>query len=381
MVTARVGLPCADRGAGGQQGSSRPRDPLAPAPDRPSRTTAAYDAAIAHAGTSWRHLRAPARRRDGTLPDPLRICDPLTGPALRRKSRTSGGALRRRQRRGIAGAEQLQGKELSYNNLVDLDAAGSWCRSSTQPAVAIIKHTNPCGCARAGATLLEAYRKALAMRSRSRPSAASSASIARSTRRPREEIAKTLRRSDRRPGLHARSALASFCRQEESAARATSQPAPHPLVVKSISGGYPCCRLPTPAQLDARRLMVRAPSAPPTDEDGQRWSSRWKVGQAREVERDRLRARRTDRRRRRGTDEPRGFGEVRRHESRAARLPAPWSPRTPSSLSRTVWKTSAKTGATAVIQPGGSVRDDEVIAAADRLGVAMVFTGVRHFRH
>src|SRR6185437_5471740 len=69
-------------------------------------------------------------------------------------------ALYGRQGAGIAGAEQLQGKELSYNNLVDLDAAWQLASEFSGPAVAIIKHTNPCGCAEQE-TLAEAYRKAL----------------------------------------------------------------------------------------------------------------------------------------------------------------------------------------------------------------------------
>ena len=68
-------------------------------------------------------------------------------------------ALYTNRRGGIAGAEQLQGKELSYNNLVDLDAAWQLIQEFEQPASAIIKHTNPCGCAEAAA-LAESYRRA-----------------------------------------------------------------------------------------------------------------------------------------------------------------------------------------------------------------------------
>ena len=78
-------------------------------------------------------------------------------------------------------------------------------------------------------------------------------------------------------------------------------------------------------------------------------------------------------------DEPRGRSALRRDEGRAAAGPARSRRPTPSSPSRTAWRAVANAGATAVIQPGGSVRDEEVIAAADRLGIAMVFTGVRHF--
>jgi phosphoribosylaminoimidazolecarboxamide formyltransferase/IMP cyclohydrolase len=62
---------------------------------------------------------------------------------------------------GIAGAEQLQGKELSFNNLVDLNACWDLAQEFDEPTVAIVKHTNPCGAA-TGATILEAYEKALA---------------------------------------------------------------------------------------------------------------------------------------------------------------------------------------------------------------------------
>ena len=72
-------------------------------------------------------------------------------------------ALYGRARPGIAGAEQLHGKELSYNNLVDLDAAWQLVCEFAAPAAAIIKHTNPCGCAEQD-TLAEAYRKAFEVR-------------------------------------------------------------------------------------------------------------------------------------------------------------------------------------------------------------------------
>ena len=70
-----------------------------------------------------------------------------------------------------------------------------------------------------------------------------------------------------------------------------------------------------------------------------------------------------------------------RRGTRACRSPARWSRRTRSSRSATASTWSPTAGAVAVIQPGGSMRDDEVIAAADERGIAMVFTGIRHFRH
>ena len=96
-------------------------------------------------------LAAPASRQDRAFPDPLRISYPLRLAPLRygENPHQAAALYRDGSGTGVAGAEQLQGKELSYNNLVDLDAAGSWRRSSTEPAVAIIKHTNPCGAATA----------------------------------------------------------------------------------------------------------------------------------------------------------------------------------------------------------------------------------------
>ncbi len=108
------------------------------------------------------------------FPDALRIAYPLAmdlrygeNPHQRAALYSDGSG------NGIAGATQLHGKELSYNNLVDLDACWDLVQEFDEPAVAIIKHTNPCGAANA-ATLVEAYDKALAC-DPSRPSAASSA--------------------------------------------------------------------------------------------------------------------------------------------------------------------------------------------------------------
>ena len=112
---------------------------------------------------------------------------------------------------GIAGAKQLHGKELSYNNLVDLDAAWQLILEFANPAAAIIKHTNPCGCAEQS-TLAEAYRKAF----EADPISAFGGVLA--FNRPVDEetateIAKDLHRGDRRSRLHARSARYCFRRR------------------------------------------------------------------------------------------------------------------------------------------------------------------------
>src|SRR5208282_477551 len=105
---------------------------------------------------------APANPDTTALPSTLRINLPLAqslrygeNPHQRAALYADGSGL------GFAGAKQLQGKELSFNNLVDLDACWDLTREFDEPMVAIIKHTNPCGAA-TGTTILEAYQKALA---------------------------------------------------------------------------------------------------------------------------------------------------------------------------------------------------------------------------
>jgi len=128
-------------------------------------TTAAYDTAIAN--TLDQIDEAPASDihaipNKEALPSTLRINFPLAqslrygeNPHQRASLYADGSGL------GVAGATQLQGKELSFNNLVDLDACWELAQEFDQPAVIIVKHTNPCGAA-TGATVLEAYQKALA---------------------------------------------------------------------------------------------------------------------------------------------------------------------------------------------------------------------------
>src|SRR5580693_8813326 len=117
--------------------------------------TAAYDRAI-----STRLARVGAKEESG-LPAFLDIRAPRALDLRYGENPHQSAALYSVRQGGIAGAEQLQGKELSYNNLVDLDAAWQLIQEFDQPASAIIKHTNPCGCAEAE-TLSDSYRRAFA---------------------------------------------------------------------------------------------------------------------------------------------------------------------------------------------------------------------------
>jgi phosphoribosylaminoimidazolecarboxamide formyltransferase/IMP cyclohydrolase len=127
--------------------------------------TAAYDTAIANELDRIAEAPAPdapAVLDQTSLPTALRLNMPMAqplrygeNPHQRAALYADGSGL------GVAGAEQLQGKELSFNNLVDLDACWDLAREFDEPAVIIVKHTNPCGAA-TGTSVLEAYQKALA---------------------------------------------------------------------------------------------------------------------------------------------------------------------------------------------------------------------------
>ena len=173
----------------------------------------------------------------------------------------SGGA-------GIAGAEQLHGKELSYNNLVDLDAAWQLIAEFDAAASAIIKHTNPCGCAE-GATQAESYRRAF----EADPVSAYGGVLAFNRTLDSEtavEIAKTFIEAIAAPGLHRRRA-ADFAAKEKSAAAKSSDGACgdcREIHQRRIPGADARCASPV-----ARRDASRRPSAPLPMTNGRRWSS------------------------------------------------------------------------------------------------------------
>ncbi len=207
----------------------------------PSPLTASYDSAIA--GT-LAALAAPAGRKAALFPIRCASAIRWSRPSLRREPAPVRGALQRRQRTGIAGAQQLQGKELSYNNLVDLDACWDLAQEFTEPAVAIIKHTNPCGAA-TGKTLLEAYTKALS----TDPVSAFGGVIGVNREideAAAEEIAKLFVEAIAAPAFSQGSA-GPLCRQEEPAAGGGQTSDARP----GFSNRFPaacCCRMRIPAR-------------------------------------------------------------------------------------------------------------------------------------
>jgi phosphoribosylaminoimidazolecarboxamide formyltransferase/IMP cyclohydrolase len=278
---------------------------------------------------------------------------------------------------GVANARQLQGKELSYNNIVDLQAAWDLAQEfdpDDDTVCAIIKHTNPAGTATAK-TLAEAYKRAFECD----PVSAFGGVIG--VNRPidgeaAEEMHKLFLEVIAAPGFD-EAAKARFA-TKKNLRLVEVKAAPQKWTLKNISGGILLQDNDSrPLQdVDLKVVTQRAP----TSEETRALLFAWKV--CKHVKSNAIVYARD------GQTVGVGAGQMSRVDSAKigamkAQLP----------LQGTVAASDAffpfpdgieeiaKAGATAIIQPGGSQRDPEVIAAADRLGLAMLFTGVRHFRH
>jgi phosphoribosylaminoimidazolecarboxamide formyltransferase/IMP cyclohydrolase len=275
---------------------------------------------------------------------------------------------------GVANGRQLQGKELSYNNIVDLQAAWDLAQEFDEIACAIIKHTNPCGTA-TGKSQKEAYVRALEVD----PVSAFGGVIGLNRvvdGAAAEEMAKLFVEVIAAPGFDAaaREKFASKKNLRLVEVKSVSQK----YAMKHVSGGMlvqdPDVRPLTPADLKV------VSKRPPSEEEMRALLFAWKV--CKHVKSNAIVYARD------GQSVGVGAGQMSRVDSckigaMKAILP----------LKGTVAASDAffpfpdgveeiaRAGATAIIQPGGSVRDQEVIDAADRSGLAMVLTGVRHFRH
>ena len=278
---------------------------------------------------------------------------------------------------GIAGAKQVQGKELSYNNLVDLDAAWSLAQEFADPACAIIKHNNPCGTAEQK-SLAEAYRQALVCD----PVSAFGGVIAFNRIVDAEtaaEVAKLFVECIVAPGYDAAARETLAGKKNLRLMDMGGVPSESTLPdLKRISGGV-LVQQPdtlTIAESDLKVVTKRQPSR----EELRDLLFGWKI--AKHVKSNAIVFARG------GRTLGIGAGQMSRVDSvKIAVLKAQESLAGTAVASDAFFpfpdgvEEAARAGATAVIQPGGSVRDAEVIAAADRLNLAMVFTGVRHFRH
>jgi phosphoribosylaminoimidazolecarboxamide formyltransferase/IMP cyclohydrolase len=341
-------------------------------------TTAVYDTAIANALDKIAEAPEPEstviHSAEG-LPTTLRINLPqATGLRYGENPHQRAALYADSTGLGIANARQLQGKELSYNNLVDLDACWALVEEFPETAVAIIKHTNPCGAA-TGSTVLEAYEKALA----ADPVSAFGGVIGINREVDTEAataIAKLFVEAIAAPSFTPE-AQAIFATKKNLRLVEVKPAQPQP-VVKQVSGGLllqdadtaritasdlkiVTQREPTPAELSSLLFAWRISKHVKSNaivyaKDGQTIGVG--AGQMSRVDAAR-------------------FGAMKAVLPLAGCVAAsdaffPF----PDGL-----ETVVAAGATAVIQPGGSVKDPDVIAAADRLGIAMAFTGIRHFRH
>jgi len=330
-------------------------------------TTAAYDRAVSN-----RLAEIPPTGE--TLPAVLDIRVPRAIALRYGENPHQSAALYATGKSGIAGAQQLHGKELSYNNLVDLDAAWQLVHEFDQPASAIIKHTNPCGCAES-ATLAESYRRAF----EADPVSAFGGVLAFNgaiDAETAEEIAKTFVEAIAAPDYSADAINILTAKKNLRLLRVIAEPPS--LVVKSISGGFLVQTADT-HRLSRSEMEVKTKRAP-SDAEWTALEFGWKV--AKHVKSNAIVYASV------GQTISVGAGQMSRVDSVKVGAMKAVLPLKGSIVASDAFfpfadglEEAARHGVTAAIQPGGSVRDDEVIAAADRLGLAMVFTGVRHFRH
>ena len=344
--------------------------------------TAAYDAAVSTWMASAINEATPRRRAfAGTLAQPLRYGE---NPHQAAAFYTDGSA-----RPGVATARQWQGKELSYNNINDTDAAFELVAEFTEgPAVAIIKHANPCGVARAE-TLEAAYRRAFDC---DRTSAfggivALNGTLDEATARAIAEIfTEVVIAPDATEA--AREVFAARKNLRLLTTGGMPDPRAGGLTFRQVAGGFLVQGRDNGhvARADLRVVTRRQP----TEAELSDLMFAWTV--AKHVKSNAIVYARD------GATVGIGAGQMSRVDStrigrrksedmaQALGLPAPLSEG--AAVASDAFfpfadgiEALAEAGARAVIQPGGSMRDAEVIAAADRLGLAMVFTGQRHFRH
>ncbi len=342
--------------------------------------TAAYDTGIANtlealAGSDPESPLELPKSKEAPFPAALRVNDPLQMSLRYGENPHQRAALYSDQSgTGVAGAEQLQGKELSYNNLVDLDACWELVQEFAEPAVAIIKHTNPCGAA-VGESIVEAYRKALA----ADPISAFGGVIGINREvdaDAADEIAKLFVEAVAAPGYTAE-ARARFA-AKKNLRLVTVKASQSARVIKQVSGGL-LLQDADSARISAADLKT-VTARRPGEAEIESLLFAWRV--CKHVKSNAIVYARD------GQTLGVGAGQMSRVDSAkfgAMKAVLPLAGCVAASDAFFPFpdglEAVAAAGATAVIQPGGSVRDDEVIAAADKLGVAMVFTGIRHFRH
>ena len=350
--------------------------------------TAAYDAAVSNwlAGVLAKEGdEAPPRRRSlaGSLRQSLRYGE---NPHQKAAFYVTGEA-----RPGVATAQQLQGKELSYNNINDTDAAYELVAEfdpKMSAACAIIKHANPCGVA-LGADLREAYAKALACD----PVSAFGGILAFNRTldgATAEEIGKLFTEVIIAPDADedAKRILSAKKNLRLLVAGGLPDPASTGWNIRTVAGGF-LAQTRDNARVSRETLKI-VTKRKPTEQELADMLFAFTIGK--HVKSNTIVYAKN------GQTAGIGAGQMSRVDSariaflkaKDAAKTAGWAePMTKGSAAASDaffpfpdgLLAVAEAGATAVIQPGGSLRDDEVIKAADEAGLAMVFTGIRHFRH
>lgn len=279
----------------------------------------------------------------------------------------------------VATGVQLQGKELSFNNIVDIHATLELVKEFKEPACAIIKHTNPCGCA-TGTTVLDAYLKALEC-----DPVSAFGGIVGVNREVDGKLAEELGK------LFLEVVLAPSFSAEAKAVFETKKnlrlielgdiygKRDNELDIKNVTGGILLQDRDLHEIEDIKALPVPT-KRKPTDFEYKAMDFAWKV--AKHVKSNAIVYCTDDR------TIGVGAGQMSRVDSSkiaASKAKAELKGTVMSSDAFFPFRDSvdeaAGRGITAIISPGGSIRDEEVIAAADEHGIAMVFTGVRHFKH
>ncbi|MBV2186875.1 MAG: bifunctional phosphoribosylaminoimidazolecarboxamide formyltransferase/IMP cyclohydrolase [Rhizobium sp.] len=346
--------------------------------------TAAYDAVISNWFAEALSIDMPQYRAiGGSLKEAMRYGE--------NPHQSAGFYVTGDQRPGVATATLLQGKQLSYNNINDTDAAFELVAefpAEQGPACAIIKHANPCGVA-TGPSLVEAYKRALACDSTS----AFGGIIALNQMldaATAEEIVKLFTEVIIAPTVsdEAKAIIAAKPNLRLLTTGALPDPRARGIVAKTVSGGLlvqsrdnvmvedlelkvVTRRAPTPTELEDMKFAFKIAKHVKSNaviyaKDGQ--TAGIGAGQMSRVDSARIAALKAE-------DAAKALGLAEPLTKGSAVASEAFYPFADGLLA------AIAAGATAVIQPGGSMRDAEVIAAADEHNVAMVFTGIRHFRH
>ena len=290
-------------------------------------------------------------------------------------------------RPGVATAEQLQGKELSFNNLNDTDAAFELVAEfADRPACVIVKHANPCGVA-LGDDLYDAYQRALACDTESAFGGIIAVNRALDAKTA-EAVAELFAEVVIAPAIDdgAKAVLAAKKNLRVLVTGALPDPSAPGMTVRSLAGGYLLQGRDAGLVGDLKVVTKRAPTT------AEMADLTFAFTVAKHVKSNAIVYAKG------GATVGVGAGQMSRvNSSRIAAWKAQDAARVAGNADS--WAigsvvasdaffpfadglmAAADAGATAIIQPGGSVRDDEVIAAADERGLAMVFTGMRHFRH